>query len=608
ADLNLIEESPILNTNIAQGTQNVNSDENSKTATLQGENQSDIQKTIDKSAVFVTPTSADAPPRKNPPIPTERDTPSAVMEYVPKVTDADAPPQHTMQAKKAENVVLRNKADKILNAKIKIAKKQILDIFSDTNMNKDKVGDFVDNAVQSILLDRLSKKEYNDAVNELYKGLKAQLDNDSENHNKIKKMMRESRILVTQAVKNEIGDYDVFRKSLFGRLQLVSSNGTPIDTVYAELHDLMPGYFPNEIENAAQQLAYMGEIARKSNLVETDIKKVYGEDYEVYTKNRIDTIISNIREDIKDAKDYSRIYKKELPEVITLEMLKQAYKEKAVAKDSAESIDKVALFSENDRIIIDGLRKGKSIDDEKNIPANVQEIVDYAESMKKADANQRIIEKFNKDARRELSDLMKLLTENSGLWKDRKIPLATYMTNTQEQNILDIAKRDAKNAQRIVEQIFAPIHKNEAEAQRFLAEMLGIVKKLQLNEFEGALVQAWNENKITEVQLRDAIEQKRLVVKNEKGDVIYDKAFKGKKGVIDVENIKPVARLKGTEFAKSDVSLRDQVNEFFDGLGNVVTNDVLGEVELNNRGIKDSMAHGLSRQKAIAFAAVPDVI
>ncbi|MEF9989666.1 MAG: hypothetical protein RR716_04050, partial [Christensenellaceae bacterium] len=72
-----------------------------------------------------------------------------------------------------------------------------------------------------------------------------------------------------------------------GRLQLVSSNGTPIDTVYAELHDLMPSYFPNEIKNAAQQLAYMGEIARKSNLVETDIKKVYGEDYEVYTKNRV---------------------------------------------------------------------------------------------------------------------------------------------------------------------------------------------------------------------------------------------------------------------------------------------------------------------------------
>ncbi|MEG0357541.1 MAG: hypothetical protein RR580_07415, partial [Christensenellaceae bacterium] len=44
-----------------------------------------------------SPTDADAPPRKNPPIPTESDAPSAVMEYVPKVTDADAPPQHTMQ-------------------------------------------------------------------------------------------------------------------------------------------------------------------------------------------------------------------------------------------------------------------------------------------------------------------------------------------------------------------------------------------------------------------------------------------------------------------------------------------------------------------------------
>ncbi|MEG0630653.1 MAG: hypothetical protein RR459_07015, partial [Christensenellaceae bacterium] len=32
---------------------------------------------------------------------------------------------------------------------------------------------------------------------------------------------------------------------------------------------------------------YMGEIARKSNLVETDIKKAYGEDYEVYTKKAV---------------------------------------------------------------------------------------------------------------------------------------------------------------------------------------------------------------------------------------------------------------------------------------------------------------------------------
>ncbi|MEG1656093.1 MAG: hypothetical protein RR292_01280, partial [Christensenellaceae bacterium] len=66
---------------------------NSKTATLQGENQSDIQKTIDKSVVFVTPTDADAPPRKNPPIPTESDTPAAVMEYVPKPWGKDAPPK-----------------------------------------------------------------------------------------------------------------------------------------------------------------------------------------------------------------------------------------------------------------------------------------------------------------------------------------------------------------------------------------------------------------------------------------------------------------------------------------------------------------------------------
>jgi len=78
--------------------------------------------------------------------------------------------------------------------------------------------------------------------------------------------------------------------------------------------------------------------------------------------------------------------------------------------------------------------------------------------------------------------------------------------------------------------------------------------------------------------------------------------------IAQMENMSPVAELTGREFEKGDTSLIDQVSDYFDEIGNVVTNPEIGDVILNRRGVKDSMAHGIGRTKAIAFKAVPAVI
>lgn len=80
------------------------------------------------------------------------------------------------------------------------------------------------------------------------------------------------------------------------------------------------------------------------------------------------------------------------------------------------------------------------------------------------------------------------------------------------------------------------------------------------------------------------------------------------KNIETISNMQSVANLTGNEFAKGEKSLVTQVNEFFEKYGNSVENNILGDVDITSRGVKDSMAHGLGRNKAIAFAAVPDVI
>lgn len=75
-----------------------------------------------------------------------------------------------------------------------------------------------------------------------------------------------------------------------------------------------------------------------------------------------------------------------------------------------------------------------------------------------------------------------------------------------------------------------------------------------------------------------------------------------------IADMQPVAQLSGQEFPKSDKKLTEQVAEFFDSIGGKVENPQIGEVLLTERGIKDSIAHGIGRTKAITFAAVPSVI
>lgn len=69
-----------------------------------------------------------------------------------------------------------------------------------------------------------------------------------------------------------------------------------------------------------------------------------------------------------------------------------------------------------------------------------------------------------------------------------------------------------------------------------------------------------------------------------------------------------VAQLSGNEFQKGTRKLTEQVGDFFRSLGNKVFRQGLGNVILDERGVKSDIGHGIGRAKAITFAAVPDVI
>ena len=75
-----------------------------------------------------------------------------------------------------------------------------------------------------------------------------------------------------------------------------------------------------------------------------------------------------------------------------------------------------------------------------------------------------------------------------------------------------------------------------------------------------------------------------------------------------VSEMPPIYALTGNEFAKSDINIITQLDNFFKQYNYSANNNVLGDIKISRSEIQDDISHGLGRNKAISFAAVPKVI
>ncbi|QRY31155.1 hypothetical protein JVX96_24225 [Variovorax sp. PDNC026] len=71
----------------------------------------------------------------------------------------------------------------------------------------------------------------------------------------------------------------------------------------------------------------------------------------------------------------------------------------------------------------------------------------------------------------------------------------------------------------------------------------------------------------------------------------------------------PMAAMSGKEFASDGVPLTEKVTQFYENTGNTQVDVAgIGLVSLDRQAVKSSLFHGIGRDKATAFAAVPDVL
>ncbi len=120
--------------------------------------------------------------------------------------------------------------------------------------------------------------------------------------------------------------------------------------------------------------------------------------------------------------------------------------------------------------------------------------------------------------------------------------------------------------------------------------------KLEIEtRYEGDIVTDEERLTMSEAQVKQRLEE--LTAR--------DKFAGNKNKVLKMESVFAVT---GEEFAKGELDLVTQVDEYFKTFNYRVYNKEVGKVLIDKRGIKDDIAHGIERKKAATFAAVPDVI
>ena len=90
----------------------------------------------------------------------------------------------------------------------------------------------------------------------------------------IRDKLRTTGIRVTPEERAEFADLEQFRQAVRGKI-LLNNEGIDIDTLYGELHDEVPGLFPEAIINPADQLMRMIEVADKIQITKQTLDEAH---------------------------------------------------------------------------------------------------------------------------------------------------------------------------------------------------------------------------------------------------------------------------------------------------------------------------------------------
>lgn len=319
----------------------------------------------------------------------------------------------------------------------------------------------------------------------------------------LKKQLRGTRLTLDSESRKSGTYYTELRQKAMGIVQLVNEGGIPVDVAYQELSESYPNLFDPEITAPLNQLERIVEVGRSIKKAAVNLDAYYGEDapeFRAWARNDFDRALEDFTDGIYQVRRLEEDVARQqaarnvpTPEHIDTAQVKAIYEAAAKLQRQADRAVSRAALTETDQVAVDRLLKGEVTPQQLQAEGveNLGDILMVYQAKKQVKDGLAPIRAYNAQLRDSRASHMQELLKGSENWKDKKIGLA-YSTETMERNVRDISKGDSAG-KKLVEEIFTPVHRHEAEATRWKERWRQEVKELGLNREESEYTQLYGE-------------------------------------------------------------------------------------------------------------------
>lgn len=346
-------------------------------------------------------------------------------------------------------------------------------------------------ALRSFFTDgQLDRAKLNDLFETAYQ---AGIEEDTqyiEQYGDLKKFIRDQKISISETDRQDIADYNLFRKAAMGTLT-ISKDGLPVDVAYQQLQEMAPELFPADITAPSDQLMQIYDVARGIQKVQKTLDEYYGAQAASFKKwqqanftESIDRLTSGLRvaQRYLDAQNKAK-EKLAIPQ--TAEETKQMWAQLKDARRVVEKAQSKTLLTEADQKIVNRLLRGETSPDYVAGLENGQQILKVYEAKADYDMLALKLKAWNAQRKQGLRDFAEqALTEAEAVkWVDKVMGIE-YQRETMERNIRDIARKGKvsdEKANEFINKYFWPVHENESKRKNYLVEQQNRIKALGLD-------------------------------------------------------------------------------------------------------------------------------
>ena len=307
-------------------------------------------------------------------------------------------------------------------------------------------------------------------------------------YEELRNYLRTVKLTISTEDSADIADFNDFRKSNFGRLNIGTQGGTNIDRVYQELESMWPEFFSEERQsNPSDQLQHISDVAQSFQVVERNLDEYYGPEaaeFRRWARHDFEAAVNDALSELNRVRRYVQERETQATTAAapptTQEEVTQMWGQLKQARRTYEKTAARNLLTQHDQVQVGRLLRGEiELEHLNERTDNVKGIREVYQAKLEYERLTRLIRQWNQSRKAALRQQADRYLQTANDWKDKRAGIL-YSRETMERNIRDIVK-DATLAEEINQTYFTPVHDAAAAANRMKNQYRDRVRALNLS-------------------------------------------------------------------------------------------------------------------------------